>query len=146
MLNYPCKRLPPLPLVRPHLGYAMQDCSSNLVADADSLEQIKWLAMRLGVRQLPYEERLRRLSLHSFNRRRLRGDLIAAYDVLSGRLDLGASLFFTPPVRPNLKIIHTKFCRVLVGTFAEISSSSIRVIKFWRRFPTSIGTAPHQLI
>ncbi len=33
--------------VRPHLEYAMQACSPNLVTDADCLEQIQWLATRL---------------------------------------------------------------------------------------------------
>ncbi len=52
-------------LVRPHLEYAMQACSLNLVADADCLEQIQRLATRLVTcfRQRPYEERLHRLGL-----------------------------------------------------------------------------------
>ncbi len=84
-------------LVWPHLEYAMQACSPNLVADADYLEQIPRLATRLvkGFRRLPYEERLRRLGLHSLRRRRFRGDLIVV------GLDLDPSLFFIPPVRPG---------------------------------------------
>ncbi len=72
-------------LVRPHLWYAMQACSPNHVAEANCLEQIQRLATRLvkGFRRLPYKERLRRLGLHSLNRRRLRGDLIAVYNMFS---------------------------------------------------------------
>ncbi len=84
-------------LVRPHLEYAMQACSPNLVTDADGLEQIQRLVTR------PYEERLRRLGLHSLHRRRLRGDLIAAYKMFSGGLEPDPSLFFIPPVRPGLR-------------------------------------------
>ncbi len=64
--------------VRPHREYAIQACSPNLVAVADCLEQIQRLATKVvkGFRRLPYEERLRRLGLHSLRRRRLRGDLI----------------------------------------------------------------------
>ncbi len=71
-------------LVWPHLEYVMQVCSPNLFADADCLEQIQRLATRLvkGFHRLPYEERLHRLGLHSLNRRRLRGDLIAAYKMI----------------------------------------------------------------
>ncbi len=50
-------------LVRPHLEYALQACSPNLVVDADCLEQIQRLATSLvkGCRRLPHEERLWRL-------------------------------------------------------------------------------------
>ncbi len=84
-------------LVRPHLEYAMQACSPNLVADADCLEQIQRLAMRLvkGFRRLSYEERLSRLGLHSLRRRRLRGDLIVIYKMFSAGLDLDLSLCFS---------------------------------------------------
>ncbi len=73
-------------LVRPNLENAMQACLPNLVAYADCLEQIYRFATRLvkGFRRLPYEERLRRLSLHFLKRRRLRGDLIAAWKIKSG--------------------------------------------------------------
>ncbi len=59
-------------LVRPHFEYTMKACSPNVVADADCLEQIQRLATRLvkGFRQLPYEERLRQLGLHSATVRR----------------------------------------------------------------------------
>ncbi len=62
---------------------------------ANCLEQIQrlesWPA-RASPR-LQYEERLRRLGLDSLNRRRLRGDLIAACEVFFGGLDLELSLF-----------------------------------------------------
>ncbi len=82
--------------VRPHLVYAMQACSPNLVADADCLEQIQRLTTRLvkGFRQLPFEERLRRLGLHSSRRLRLGGDLMVTCKMFSGGLDLDPSFFF----------------------------------------------------
>ncbi len=84
-------------LVRPHLEYAMQACSPNLVADTGCLEQIQRLATRFvkGFHRLPYEERLRRLSLDSLNRVRLRGDVIVVYKMFSVGLDMDSSLFFS---------------------------------------------------
>ncbi len=92
-------------LIRPHIEYAMQVCSPNLVTDADCLEQMQRLAMRLvnGFRRLPYEERLCRLGLHSVRRRYLRGDLIVVYKMFSGGLNLDPNLFFIPPMRPGLR-------------------------------------------
>ncbi len=89
MLNYNT-------LVRPHLEYALQASSPTLVAGVDCLEQIQRLATSLvkGFRRLPYEERLRRLGLHSLRRRPLRGDLIPVYKMISGGLGLDPSLFF----------------------------------------------------
>ncbi len=40
--------------------------------------------MSHGLRTLPYQERLRRLNLHSLERRRLRGDLIEVYKWMKG--------------------------------------------------------------
>ncbi len=82
-------------LVRPHLEYAMQACSPNLVADADCLEQIQRLAPRLvkGFRRLPYEERLPRLGLHSLRRRRFYRDVINVYKMFPGVLDLDPCFF-----------------------------------------------------
>ncbi len=84
-------------LVLPHHEYAMQACSPNLVADAGCLEQIQRLVTRLvkGFHRLPYEERLRRLGLHSLRRRRLCGDLKVVYKMFSAGLDLDPSLFFS---------------------------------------------------
>ncbi len=50
-------------LVRPHLEYGMP----NAEADVNRSEQIQRLATRLvtGIRQLPYERRIQRLSLIS---------------------------------------------------------------------------------
>ncbi len=94
-LSAPAFAAPYNALVRLHLGYAMQACSPNLVADADCLEQIQQLVTRLvkGFRRLPNEERLRRLGLHSLRRRRLRGDLIVLYKMVSGGLGLDSRLF-----------------------------------------------------
>ncbi len=77
-------------LVRLILGYGQQASSPYLRRDIALRECIKRLARRMvkGMRQLPYEDRLRRLNIFSLERRRLRGDLILAYKMSHGRLDL----------------------------------------------------------
>ncbi len=73
--------------------------SSNLVTDINHLERIQILATRLvtGMRHLPYEERLQRLGLYSLQRRRRRADLITAFKIFTGLLDIDPNLFFFPP-------------------------------------------------
>ncbi len=92
-------------LVRPHLEYGMPACLPNLVADINNLERIQRLAARLvtGMRHLPYDERLQLLGLHSLQWRRLRDDLITAFKIFKGLLDIDPNLLFLPPARRGLR-------------------------------------------
>ncbi len=65
--------------------------------------------------ELLHEERLSRLNAFSLERRRLRGDLILAYNIFHGRLDFPQAEFFEAPAKRNLrghdfKIRHRSFC------------------------------------
>ncbi len=75
-----------------YLEYGMPACSSNLVPYITHLELIKRLATRLvsGMRHLPYEERLQR--------RRLRADLVTAFKIFKGLLDIDPNLFYFLPL------------------------------------------------
>ena len=75
-----------LALVRPHLDYAVQFWSPYYRVDINRLEAVQKRMTRLieGVRNLTYEERLKRLNLHSLERRRLRGDLIEVFKWFKG--------------------------------------------------------------
>ncbi len=129
-MSFPCNKL-----IRPHLEYAMQACSPNLIADANYLERTQRLATRLvkGFRRLSYEDSLRRLGLQSISRRYLRGDFIAC---------LLKDWIWTPA--PSLfrqcskawDVTFSTFCRVLVGTFAERPPSPYEPLHF------GIGSPP----
>ncbi len=58
--------------------------------------RIERLATRLvtGMRHLPYEEKLQRLGLHSLQRRRLQAELITAFKMFKGLLDININLIF----------------------------------------------------
>ena len=85
-----------LALVRPHLDYAVQFWSPYYRMDIDRLESIqrRMTKMIQGMRNLRYEERLKRLNLHTLERRRVRGDLIEVYKWVKGfnRGELGKVL------------------------------------------------------
>ena len=127
-------------LVRPHLEYAVQAWSPHLAKDIIKLEGVQRRATRMiqGFRGLEYLERLKRCGLTTLKTRRIRGDMIETYKIMTGQEGVDKENFFRHPFRTsgrghNLKLYKGK-CKLDIRKFFF----SNRVVDEWNKLPQDV--------
>jgi len=95
-----------------------------------------------GLEPLCCEERLRELELFSLQKGRLQGDLIVAFQNLTGPIEkMGKDLFSRACCdRTRCNDFKLKAGRFILAIRKKFFT--MRVVKHWRRLPREVGDAP----
>jgi len=127
-------------LVRPHLESCIQLWSPQHRKGKDLLERGPEEATKMirGMEHLSYEERLREWGLLSLEKRRLWGDLIAAFQYLKGPGDRSFSRACCDRTRGSgFKLKEGRF-RLGISK----KCFTMRMVKHWHRLPREVVDAP----
>ena len=81
--------------IRPHLEFCIQAWSPHYIKDIEVLENVHKAATKLvpKLRKFSYSTRLRMLGIMSLQERRLRGDMIEVYKLMTGKEQISPGQF-----------------------------------------------------
>lgn len=120
-------------LVRPIMEYCSPAWSPHYVKDKQLIERIQHRFTRMipGMKDVPYEERLRRLHLWSLEERRNRADVIEVFKMFKGYSDISPLQFFEMAPAVNTRGHSMKLQKKYSNLDLRKYFFSERVVRYW---------------
>ena len=124
--------------IRPHLEYCIQVWSPYLRKDIECLERVQRRATKLvgSLKKKPYSARLKALQLTTVEKRRLRGDLIETYKIVTNKENIDSAQFFEfTDTGHDLRGHSLKLSQLRNRSRVRRTFFSQRVVVDWNRLP-----------
>ena len=130
-------------LIRPVLEYGNSVWGPCFKGDEEKIEKIQRRLTKMirGLTHVPYEERLKQLGLPSLRYRRLRGDMITIFKLVTGKLnvDLSSLQIERGPHRTRGHSLRIKKIRVVKQV--RRNHLTIRAVNIWNSLPETVVNA-----
>ena len=130
-------------LVRSQMEYANVVWNPYKKSFIEDIERVQKRATKMvkSLRKLSYKERLIRLKLPTLKFRRMRGDMIDVFKILTGRYDSDVS-----PVIPKCEYLRTRGNSMKLKTIRarydlRKFSFTVRIVNIWNSLPDSVISA-----
>jgi len=132
--------------IRPHMEYCVQAWPSYIKKDIECFEKVQRSATKMvhGLRHLSYEQRLQHLELITLGlrERRIRGDLIETFKIMTGKERVDRSQFFQFSTCEYQLRGHTmKLSKQRTSLDARKYSFSQRVVQEWNKLSQDVVEA-----
>ncbi len=124
--------------IRTHLEYAVQAWCPYNEEDIKTIKNVQRRATKLvvGLRNVTYEDRLRRLKIPSMRERQLRGDLVETFKILNGYSKVDSNIFFE--LNPSGRGHAFKLKKPRCNSKARQTLFSQRVINSWNSLDDNV--------